>query len=84
MDQGYAKKLANPSKITSLSTSVFGFVTLILCCQYSKSGNVCGADALNLFKAAYYVGDAKELLSCLKDVENDTKATLTASFTTCD
>ena len=31
MDQGYAKKDANPSRTTSLSTLVFGFVTEILC-----------------------------------------------------
>ena len=31
MDHCYAKKDANPSKTTSFSISVFGFVTLILC-----------------------------------------------------
>ena len=31
MDHPYAKKLANPSRTTSLSTSVFGFLTLMVC-----------------------------------------------------
>jgi hypothetical protein len=34
MDHSYAKKLANPSKTTSLSTFVFGFVICILCDKF--------------------------------------------------
>ena len=49
--------------------------------KYSKKGNVCGADALNLFKAAYYINDSKGLLNCLQDAENDTQSSLTASLT---
>jgi hypothetical protein len=37
MDHSYAKKLANPSKTTSLSTSVFGFFTLMSMREFRHS-----------------------------------------------
>lgn len=49
--------------------------------KYSKEGNICGASALNLFKAAYYINDSKGLLNCLQDAENDAQSSLTASLT---